>query len=82
MTLYIVQEFLGVLLVIAGLTGTLLFFGIAGILFREGIRRALRGAKTRVIPFAGLSAKKQRLPRVGTGPASAGGVQIRLARLK
>jgi hypothetical protein len=82
MTLYIVQEFLGVLLVIAGLTGTLLFFGIAGILFREGLRRALRGAKTRVMPFAGLSAKKQRLPRVGTGPASVGGVQIRLARLK
>jgi hypothetical protein len=82
MSLYIVQEFLGVLLVIAGLTGTVLFFGIAGILFREGIRRALRGAKTRVIPFAGLSAKNQRLQRVGLDPASAGGVQIRLARLK
>jgi len=82
MSLYIVQEFLGVLLVIAGLTGTLLFFGIAGILFREGIRRALRGAKTRGISIAGLSARNQRLQRAGVGPASAGGVQIRLARLK
>jgi hypothetical protein len=57
MSLYIVQEFLGVLLVLAGLVGTALFFGIALILFREGIRRTPRRAKTPVITLAGLSAK-------------------------
>jgi hypothetical protein len=82
MSLYIAQEFLGVLLVLAGLTGTLLFFGIAFILFREGMRRALHYPKTRVIPSAGLSAKDEWLCKVGLGPASAEGVQVRLARLK
>ena len=55
MSLYIAQEFLGVLLVIAGLMGTLLFFGIALILFREGISRAMHRPKMRVMPLAGLS---------------------------
>jgi hypothetical protein len=68
MSLYIAQEFLGVLLVLAGLVGTILVFGIAVILFQEGIRRTLRGAKTRIKPFAGLSAKELWLRRGGVGP--------------
>jgi hypothetical protein len=65
MSLYNVQEFLGVLLALAGLIGTVLFFGIALILFREGMRRALRRAKTRVITLARLSARDQWLQRAG-----------------
>jgi hypothetical protein len=34
---YLDQEFLGVLLVVAGLMGTVLFVGVAFILFREGM---------------------------------------------
>jgi hypothetical protein len=68
MSLYIVQEFLGVLLLLAGLVGTVLFFGIAVILFQEAVRRSLRGAKTRVTPLAGLSAKELWLRRAGVGP--------------
>jgi CRP-like cAMP-binding protein len=49
MSLYSVREFLGVLLVVAGLMGTALFVGVALILFWEGIRRALRPAKPCVI---------------------------------
>lgn len=82
MSLYIVQEFLGVLLVLAGLMGTILFFGIAVILVQEGIRQLLHRAKTRVMPFEGLSAKDQWLDSAGVDPPSAEGVQIRLARLK
>jgi hypothetical protein len=82
MSLYIAQEFLGVLFVLAGLMGTVLFFGIAFILFREGIGRVLHRPKTRVIPSAGLSAKDQWVHRVGLNPASAEGVHVRLARLK
>lgn len=82
MSLYIVQEFIGVLLVLAGLLGTMLFLGIAVILFHEGIRKALRSAKTRLRPVAGLSAKGQRLQRVGAHPVSVEGAQMRLARSK
>jgi len=57
MSLYIAQEFLGVLLVLAGLVGTILVFGIAVILFQEGIRRTPRGAKTRIKPFRGSPPK-------------------------
>ncbi len=56
---YAVQEFLGVLLLVAVFIGTMLVFGIAFILFQEGIRRAAHGAKTGVIPLKGLSAKDQ-----------------------
>jgi hypothetical protein len=82
MSLYIVQEFLGVLLVLAGLVGTMLFFGIAFILFREGIRRAPRREKTTIITVAGLSAKDQWQQRAGVDPGSAEAGQIRLARLR
>jgi len=82
MSLYIAQEFLLVLLVLAGLMGTILFFGIAFILFQEGIRRALRGAKPSVKPIAGLSAKELWLRKSDVVPASAEGVQLRLARSK
>ncbi|HTC41566.1 MAG TPA: hypothetical protein VK703_08345 [Candidatus Acidoferrales bacterium] len=68
MSLYIAQEFLGVLLVLAGLMGTVLFFGIAAILFQEGIRRTLRGANSRVKPLAKLSAKELWMRRAGVGP--------------
>jgi hypothetical protein len=40
MSFYIVQEVLAVLLVLAGLMGTVLAFGIAVILLQEGIRQA------------------------------------------
>jgi hypothetical protein len=82
MSLYIAQEFLGVLLLLAGLVGTILVFGIAFILFHEGMRRTLRIAKTHVKPLAGLSAKELSLRRARVGPASAEGIQFRLARSK
>jgi hypothetical protein len=68
MSLYIAQEVLGVLLVLAGLVGTILVFGIAVILFQEGIRQTLHRAKIRVRPFAGMSAKDQWLRRTGVHP--------------
>ena len=61
--LYAMQEFLGVLLVLAAFIGTILVFGIAFILFQEGIRRLVHGAKTGVAPLRGLSAKDQWLQR-------------------
>ena len=64
MNLYTMQEFLGVLIVLAVVTGTILFLGIAFILFQEGIRRAVHGAKARVIHFKALSAKDDWLQRV------------------
>lgn len=82
MSLYIAQEFLGVLLVLAGLMGTILVFGIAVILFHEGINQTLRRAKDRVKPIAGLSARELWLRRPQAGPASAEGPQFRLARSK
>ena len=82
MSLYIAQEFLGVLLLLAGLMGTILFFGIAVILFHEGINQTLRRAKNRIKPFAGLSAKELWLRRPGADPACAEGPQFRLARSK
>ena len=60
---YAIQEFLGVLLLVAAFIGTMLVFGIACILFQEGIRRALHGAKARVINFKGSSAKDEWLQR-------------------
>jgi hypothetical protein len=63
MNLYMMQEFLGVLVALAAATGIILVFGIAFILFQEGIRRAVRGAKARVIRFKGSSAKDEWLER-------------------
>jgi hypothetical protein len=57
MNFYTVQEFLAVLLLLAVLTGTILVFAVAFILFQEGIRRAVLWAKTGVIRLAGLSPK-------------------------
>lgn len=82
MSLYIVQEFLGVLLLLAGLVGTILVFGIAAILFHEGIHQTLRRAKNRVKPLAESSAKELWLRRSGVDPVSAEGGQLRLARSK
>lgn len=61
--LYTMQEFLGVLLVLAAFIAAMLVFGIAFILFQEGIRRLVHGAKTGVVPLKGLSAKDQWLQR-------------------
>lgn len=64
MDLYTVQEFLGVLVILAAATGTMLVFGITFILFQEGMRRAVQEAKARVINLKGLSAKDDWLQRV------------------
>jgi uncharacterized membrane protein len=63
MNLYTMQEFLGVLVVLAAATGTMLVLGIAFILFQEGTRRALHSARARIIHFRGLSAKDEWLQR-------------------
>jgi hypothetical protein len=63
MTFYIMQEFLGVLIVLAAATGTILVFVIAFILFQEGIRRALPSAKARIFHPKGSSAKHDWLQR-------------------
>jgi uncharacterized membrane protein len=59
MSLYTMQESLGVLLVLAALTGTMLVLGIGFILFQEGVRRAVHGTKTHLTSLRGLSAKDQ-----------------------
>ncbi len=64
MNIYIVQESLGVLLALAIFMGALLVVGIAFILFQEGIRRAVRGAKTGVVPLKAVSAKEHWLATV------------------
>lgn len=63
MNLFMVQEFLVVLLVLAVSMATILAFAIAFILVQEGIRRAVRWAKTGVMPLEGLHAKEQWLQR-------------------
>ena len=64
MNLYMVQEYLGVLLVLAVSTATILVFAVAFVLFREGIRRAVSGAKTGVMDQPGLKTvgRKNRWP--------------------
>jgi len=64
MNLYVVQESLGGLLIIKKNMGALLVVGIAFILFQEGIRRAVRGAKTGVVPLKAVSAKEHWLATV------------------
>jgi hypothetical protein len=61
--LFAMQEFLGVLLLLAAFIGTMLVFGVALILFQEGIRRVVHGAKTSVMPPKASSAKDQWLQR-------------------
>jgi len=61
MNLYLVQEVLGVLLVLAILMGTLLIFAIAFILFQEGMRRAARWARAGVV-VPKVPIKKSTLP--------------------
>jgi len=63
MNLYTMQEFLGALLVTAALTGTVLVFVIAFLVLQEGIRWAIHGSRTHLIPIRGLSAKDQWLQR-------------------
>jgi hypothetical protein len=59
MNFYRMQEFLGVLLVLAALTGTILVLGIGFILFQEGLRRAVHGTKTHRTSLRGLNSKDQ-----------------------
>jgi cell division protein FtsW (lipid II flippase) len=54
MNLFMVQEFLAVLLLLALSTATILVFAVAFMLFHDGIRWALLWAKT-VIRLAALS---------------------------
>jgi hypothetical protein len=63
MTLFMVQEFLGVLLVVAVSMAIILAFGVAFILLQEGVRRVVRWAKTGGMPLEGLSSKQQWLQR-------------------
>jgi hypothetical protein len=65
MNLYTMQEFLGVLLVLAALTGTILVLGIGLLLFQEGMRWALHGRQTRLISVKGVRAKDQWLQAQG-----------------
>jgi hypothetical protein len=46
MNLYIVQEYLGVLLMLAVSTAIILVFAVAFVIFQEGIRRAMLWGKT------------------------------------
>jgi hypothetical protein len=57
MDLYMVEEFLVVLFLLAVSTATILVFAVAFILFQEGIRRAVLWLKTGVMRLAGLSPK-------------------------
>jgi hypothetical protein len=59
MNFYMMQEFLGMLIVLAALTGTILAFGIGFILLQEGARRAVHGTKTRLTSLRGLNSKQQ-----------------------
>jgi hypothetical protein len=63
MNLFIVQEFLGVLLVLALSMGAILILGVVFILFQEGIRRIVRLAKNGVVPLEDLSPKDGWLER-------------------
>jgi len=65
MNLYTMQEFLGVLLVIAALTGAILVLGIGLILLQESIRWALHGRRAHLIALRGVSAKDQWLQAQG-----------------
>ncbi len=58
MILYTVQEFLGVLLVLAIAMGSILILGILFILCQEGIRRAVRWVKAGVMPLEGLGRQR------------------------
>lgn len=59
MNLYMVQEFLAVLLLLAASTATILGFAVALVLFQEGIRRVVPRAKTSVVRRPDLSPKDQ-----------------------
>lgn len=65
MALFMVQEFLVVLLVLAVLAGTILVLGIGLILFQEGIRRAVHGRATDLVSLKGVSARDQWLQAHG-----------------
>jgi O-antigen/teichoic acid export membrane protein len=68
MNVYPLQEFLGVVAVLAVLVGIFVFLGVLFILFQEGIRRAIPRAKTGVARLESLSPKDQRLRRTEVRP--------------
>jgi hypothetical protein len=55
MKLYVVQEILAVLLLLAVPTVTILVFGVAFILVQEGVRRAVLWTRTGIVRLASLS---------------------------
>jgi|HubBroStandDraft_6_1064221.scaffolds.fasta_scaffold00297_15 hypothetical protein len=57
--IYMVQEFLAVLLLLATSTATILGFAVALVLFQERIRRAVPWAKTSVVRRPNFSPKDQ-----------------------
>jgi hypothetical protein len=63
MNLYMVQEFLVVLLLLATSTATILGFAVALVLFLEGIRRAVPWAKTSFVRRPDLNPKDQWIRR-------------------
>lgn len=65
MNLYMMQELLGVMLVLAVLVGIILVFGITFILFQEVIRRALVWTKSVTVHLQG-SRREIRAPPVGS----------------
>lgn len=64
MNLYMAQEFLVVLLLLAASTATVFGLAVALVLFLEGIRRAVPLAKTGVVRRPNLSPKDQRVRRI------------------
>jgi len=58
MTLYTLEEVLGVLLLLAVSMAAILVLAVACILFQEGIRRAVLWAKTGVMHPARLNPKR------------------------
>lgn len=69
MNVYPLQEFLGVMLVLAVLVGTFVFLAVLFILFQEGIRRAIPRTKTGVEYLESLRPKDQRPQRSAVRPA-------------
>ena len=65
MILFMVQEFLGVLLVLFVSMAAILALGIVFILFQEAIRRIARWARAGVVPTEGLSSRNAWLQRSG-----------------
>jgi len=71
MILYTVEEFLGVLLVLAISMGTVLILGVLFVLCRQGIR-AVRWAKTGAMPPEGFSQRTDGRPALAATGVTVG----------